>query len=79
MLTNFSFLCFVSDHVCPRQNMHNYLLMKLLHILCARFVHWAGSTGTNGSDFMNNRSRLPPEGSAKEEHLYGIKAMERME
>lgn len=27
---------------------------------------------------MNNRSGLPPEGSAKEQHLYGIKAMERL-
>lgn len=28
---------------------------------------------------MNNRSRLSPEGSAKEQHLYGIKATERAE
>lgn len=27
---------------------------------------------------MNNRSGLPPEGSAKEQHLYGIKSVERM-
>lgn len=31
-----------------------------------------------GIDFMNNRSGLPPEGSAKEQHLKGIKPVERM-
>lgn len=42
-------------------------------VLCALgWVSW-----DHGIDFMNNRSRLPPEGSAKGEHLYGIKARER--
>lgn len=47
------------------------------HNICACSARWAGSAGNHGIDFMNNRSRLPPEGSAKAEHLYGIKALER--
>ncbi|KAK2897249.1 hypothetical protein Q8A73_013629 [Channa argus] len=43
---------------------------------------WAGWVGwvgwDRGADFMNNRSRLMPEGTAKEEHLYRIKAVDRM-
>lgn len=42
----------------------------------ALVLGWVGRD--HGTDFMNNRSRLPPERSAKEEHLYGIKQMERM-
>ncbi len=63
--------------MCPKI-MHHCLLEKRLHIAHACFKHLTGSSGTMGLIFFtNNRSRLPPEGSARKEHLYGIKATER--
>lgn len=59
--------------MCPRQTClsSHETVARSMYVLCA--LGWA-----DGSDFLNNGSRLPPEGRAKEEHLYGIKAMERM-
>lgn len=78
MLTNVSFLCWCLWS-CLSKAEYAWLSAHetLAHSMCVLCeLGWVG--WDHGTDFMNNRSRLPPEGSAKEEHLYGIKAMERM-
>ncbi len=47
MSTNFP-RCDVYLIICPRLSMHDCLLMKLLHTVCACFVRRAGSAGTMG-------------------------------
>lgn len=46
---------------------------------CACMLYAKGRIFSDlGIYFMNNRSGLRPEGSATEQHLYGIKSVERM-
>lgn len=68
-------LCFVSDHMCLSVRMHD----RHAHESCFTqhsALGWAARC--HGTPFMNNRSWLPAEGSAEGEHLYGIKAAERV-
>lgn len=78
--------CYVRWLATPHEILHNRVLAKkkkkektVAHSQCACMLYAKGWVCSDlGIYFMNNRSGLPPEGSAKEQHLYGIKSVERM-